>query len=332
MHPQTVIEHFGSWNAAKRAAGLMPRRFATREELLEQLRRLGDELGRTPTARDLDERRGTHARRSRCTGTRSGRSRARCARPGSTSRSGRSGSSGRSSRAPRSPGGSGGCRSSATGPTARRADAAMLTEWQVYRMFDSRRGAWGTFQFLVRERLLDGRRDGRQPTASAGRSASSARRRSRRAGEAELALLRSAHRRQRVVLDVLDVRAEPLRADDSPSLSDEQRPFAHLVLAQLQPAVALDDLERVLASRRRTTLSRPSPIQSGRPAPRARKTHAAARARRARRSPSSRGAARAPARRSANARRSRRSPRSRPSCAARRARSRGRRGARRRSR
>ena len=37
---------------------------------------------------------------------------------------------------------------------ARRADPAMLTEWQVYRMFDSRRGAWGTFQFLVRERLL----------------------------------------------------------------------------------------------------------------------------------------------------------------------------------
>ena len=30
-HPQTVIEHFGSWNAAKRAAGLVPRRFATRE-------------------------------------------------------------------------------------------------------------------------------------------------------------------------------------------------------------------------------------------------------------------------------------------------------------
>ena len=38
---------------------------------------------------------------------------------------------------------------------ARRADAEMLTEWQVYRMFDSRRGAWATFQFLVRGRLLD---------------------------------------------------------------------------------------------------------------------------------------------------------------------------------
>jgi hypothetical protein len=58
VHPQTVIEHFGSWNAAKRAAGLVPRRFVTREELLDVLRRLGAELGRTPTARDLDERRG----------------------------------------------------------------------------------------------------------------------------------------------------------------------------------------------------------------------------------------------------------------------------------
>src|SRR5688500_16705036 len=57
VHPQTVIEHFGSWNAAKREAGLLPRRFATRDELLHVLRELGDELGRTPTARDLEERR-----------------------------------------------------------------------------------------------------------------------------------------------------------------------------------------------------------------------------------------------------------------------------------
>src|SRR5579862_2902804 len=58
LHPQTVIEHFGTWNAAKRQAGLVPRRFVTREELIEVLRRLGAELGRPPTARDLDERRG----------------------------------------------------------------------------------------------------------------------------------------------------------------------------------------------------------------------------------------------------------------------------------
>ena len=37
VHPQTVIEHFGSWNRAKRLAGLVPRRFATRDELLHVL-------------------------------------------------------------------------------------------------------------------------------------------------------------------------------------------------------------------------------------------------------------------------------------------------------
>src|SRR5947209_1890397 len=39
---------------------------------------------------------------------------------------------------------------------ARREDESLLTEWQVYRMFDAKRGAWSTFQFLVRERLADG--------------------------------------------------------------------------------------------------------------------------------------------------------------------------------
>jgi hypothetical protein len=38
---------------------------------------------------------------------------------------------------------------------ARRSESALLTEWQVYRMFDARRGAWATFQYLVRERLLE---------------------------------------------------------------------------------------------------------------------------------------------------------------------------------
>jgi hypothetical protein len=37
---------------------------------------------------------------------------------------------------------------------ARRDDASLFTEWQVYRMFDAKRGAWATFQYLVRERLL----------------------------------------------------------------------------------------------------------------------------------------------------------------------------------
>jgi hypothetical protein len=38
---------------------------------------------------------------------------------------------------------------------ARKADDSLLTEWQVYRMFDARRGAWSTFQFLIRERLRE---------------------------------------------------------------------------------------------------------------------------------------------------------------------------------
>ena len=64
VHPQTVIEHFGTWNAAKRAAGLRPRRFISREELVAQLRELGEELGRTPTVRDIEERRGRMASKS----------------------------------------------------------------------------------------------------------------------------------------------------------------------------------------------------------------------------------------------------------------------------
>jgi hypothetical protein len=58
VHPQTVIEHFGTWNKAKRQAGLVPRRFATREELLALLQELGKRVGRVPTAKDVDANRG----------------------------------------------------------------------------------------------------------------------------------------------------------------------------------------------------------------------------------------------------------------------------------
>src|SRR5438309_7893168 len=58
VHPQTVIEHFGSWNRAKRLAGLVPRRFATKAELLGLLRELGERIGRVPTAKDIDLNRG----------------------------------------------------------------------------------------------------------------------------------------------------------------------------------------------------------------------------------------------------------------------------------
>jgi hypothetical protein len=154
VHPQTVIEHFGTWNAAKRSAGLMPRRFATRGELVAELRRLGDELGRTPTARDLDERRGAIPSKSLYWHTFG--SLALALREAGfdvavgEERLERAVSQGaalarRIGRLPKF----------ADWGDARRADASMLTEWQVYRMFESRRGAWATFQFLVRERLVE---------------------------------------------------------------------------------------------------------------------------------------------------------------------------------
>jgi hypothetical protein len=37
---------------------------------------------------------------------------------------------------------------------ARSADPGLPSEWQVYRLFSGRAGAWAAFQYLVRERLL----------------------------------------------------------------------------------------------------------------------------------------------------------------------------------
>jgi len=154
MHPQTVIEHFGTWNAAKRAAGLLPRRFATRAELVEQLRLLGAELGRIPTAEDIRARRGTMPSASLYWHTFGSLSTA-LREAGFDVAVGEE----RLERAIAQ-----GCTLAAElgrlpkfgdWQAARRADEAMLTEWQVYRMFESRRGAWATFQFLIRERLLE---------------------------------------------------------------------------------------------------------------------------------------------------------------------------------
>ena len=155
VHPQTVIEHFGSWNRAKRQAGLVPRRFATREELLALLQELGEELGRLPTARDIDERRGrlpskslywhtfgslTNALREAGFDVPVGEERLERALEQAVGLSKRLG------RLPKF----------ADWTAARKADESLLTEWQIYRMFDARRGAWSTFQFLVRERLIEG--------------------------------------------------------------------------------------------------------------------------------------------------------------------------------
>jgi hypothetical protein len=154
VHPQTVIEHFGTWNAAKRAAAQMPRRHATRAELIEQLQRLGKELGRIPMAQDIRDRRGTmpsaslywHTFGSLTTALREagfdvavGEERLEraieqgCALARAIGRLPRFGD----------------------WQSARREDEAMLTEWQVYRLFDAKRGSWTTFLYLVRERLLE---------------------------------------------------------------------------------------------------------------------------------------------------------------------------------
>ena len=154
MHPQTVIEHFGTWNAAKRAAGLVPRRFVTRDELIAVLRELGEELGRPPTARDIDEHKGRlpskslywHTFGSLSTALRE----AGFDVPVGEERLERAVEQG--ARLARS---LGRLPKFADWAEARREDETLLTEWQVYRMLDARRGAWSTFQFLVRERLLE---------------------------------------------------------------------------------------------------------------------------------------------------------------------------------
>jgi hypothetical protein len=154
VHPQTVIERFGTWNAAKRAAGLVPRRFVTREELVTLLRKLGDDVGHVPTARDLDEHRATmpskslywHTFGSLANALREagfdvavGEERLERAVAQGAALARRLG------RLPKF----------GDWSAARRADDAMLTEWQVYRLFDARRGAWSAFQYLVRERLQE---------------------------------------------------------------------------------------------------------------------------------------------------------------------------------
>jgi hypothetical protein len=155
VHPQTVIEHFGSWNRAKRLAGLVPRRFATREELLALLKALGEELGRVPTAKDIDEHRGRMPSKSLYWHTFGSLTNALREAgfdvPVGEERLERALADGaelarRLARLPKF----------ADWTAARKAaKEPMLTEWQVYRMFDGQRGAWATFQFLIRERLRE---------------------------------------------------------------------------------------------------------------------------------------------------------------------------------
>ena len=152
VHPQTVVVHFGSWNRAKRLAGLVPRRFATGEELLGRLRALGDELGRTPTGRDLDERRATMPSKSLYWHTFGSLSSALRtagfdvpARDERVQRALDQGErlAGRLGRLPRFE----------DWQRARRRSPRMLSEWQVYRLFAGGRGGWTTFRAALRDRL-----------------------------------------------------------------------------------------------------------------------------------------------------------------------------------
>jgi hypothetical protein len=154
VHPQTVIEHFGSWNDAKRRAGLVPRRFATREELLVLLRQLGERLGRTPTAKDLDASRRSMPSKSLYWHTFGSLTNALREAgfdvPVGEERLERAIEQGvavamKLGRLPKF----------ADWKQARSKDASLMSEWQIYRMLEAHKGAWAAFQYLVRERLLE---------------------------------------------------------------------------------------------------------------------------------------------------------------------------------
>jgi hypothetical protein len=154
VHPQTVIERFGSWNAAKRRAGLTARRYATREELLAELRLLGEELGHPPTGADVLRHRSTMHSKSlywHVFGSlRNALREAGFDVPLGEERLERAVGQGaqlarRLKRLPRF----------ADWAAARKRDPRLPSEWQVYRLAGGRRGAWTTFQYLVRGRLVD---------------------------------------------------------------------------------------------------------------------------------------------------------------------------------
>ncbi len=200
VHPQTVIQHFGTWNAAKREAGLVPRRFAKPADLIKLLRELGEELGRPPTAKDLDEHRASMPSKSlywhMFGSLKNALRQAGFDVPVGEERLERAIEQGVALAATL-----GHLPKFADWAVARKKDAELMSEWQVYRMLEpgggalagragragmassGRRrqvGAWATFQYLVRERLLasgvkvspEGRLTGRprSPRGAAGRT------------------------------------------------------------------------------------------------------------------------------------------------------------------
>ncbi len=154
IHPQTVVDHFGSWNAAKREAGLMPRRRATREELLQALRDLGEELGRRPSTKDIEHARGRVPSRgvyAKAFG--SMREALRLAgfdTPSRDKRLSRSVDHGaafllRTGRLP----------SFRDWERIRGDRDEVMTAWQLYRTFEKLGGAWSAFQFKIDERARE---------------------------------------------------------------------------------------------------------------------------------------------------------------------------------
>lgn len=154
IHPQTVVDHFGSWNSAKRAAGLMPRRRATQSELLAALRDLGEELGRRPTTRDIEAARGRVPSRgvySKAFGSmREALRLAGFEAPSADERLVRSINHGaefllRTGRLP----------SFRDWERIRGERDDVMTAWQLYRTFERLGGAWSAFQFAVDERARE---------------------------------------------------------------------------------------------------------------------------------------------------------------------------------
>jgi hypothetical protein len=169
-HPQTLVTRFGGWNAAKRRAGLVARRFATKAELAQQLHDLGAELGRIPTGADLVRRRRSMPSKSLYWHVFGSLSEALRAAgfdvPPARERKERAVEDG-----------VGLARKLRRLPTfqdwslARRSDPRLQSEWQVYRLFGGGKGAWGRFLRSVERRLASGQRPARQPGSPASRGA-----------------------------------------------------------------------------------------------------------------------------------------------------------------
>jgi hypothetical protein len=145
-----LVDHFGSWNEAKRASGLVPRRMATREELIAGLQMLERRLGRIPTPNDLDEAKGLLPGRSVYTrefGTvQDAFAEAGFDMPTRDERLVRTIEHGaaflqRTGRLP----------SFRDWERIRGGRTDILSAWQVYRTFETRGGAWSAFQFAVNE-------------------------------------------------------------------------------------------------------------------------------------------------------------------------------------